>query len=287
MNTLISVIVPFYKGNQYLPELVKNLEDVDKAVKGAGYHLELIIVNDSPEIDINLPSTHIPHRIITNAKNSGIHFSRAAGLKAAEGEWVIFMDQDDLLIADNYNSMMQECGDGTDVIVGNGYYYRSGEKQLNYKNRAVMDYLIRGQMFIGIRNLIPSPGEVLIRKSTVPRAWQENIVQHSGADDWMLWLMLFDKQAVFTTVPETVYIHRSTDHGNLSFDLKKMWVSAHEMVEILQKSSSYSSHDLNTLSRAIDFKYYKDTGKIKPYQWFYYIDRVLANVVYKTKVALL
>ena len=283
MNTLISVIIPFYKGNQYLPELVQNLEDVEKEIQKKGFNLELIIVNDSPEIKIELPATPIPVKTIINAKNSGIHFSRAAGLKAAGGEWVIFLDQDDLLIAENCKAMVQRCGDA-DVVVGNGYYYRSGEKQLNYKNKAVMDYLIRQQMFLGIRNLIPSPGEALIRRKAVPEEWQENILTHSGADDWMLWLMLFDEKAVFTTVPDTVYIHRSTNSGNFSFNLKKMWISAHEMVEVLGKNSGYTKKELNILSRAIDFKYYQDSKNIKSYQWFYYIDRVIDNVIYKIKV---
>lgn len=280
MNTLISVIVPVYHGNQYLPGLVKNIEDVGERLEG--HEIELILVNDSPEEELIPLQTTLQTKIITNEKNRGIHYSRVAGLKAAAGEWVVFLDQDDLLIAENYKAMVEQCNDA-DVIVGNGYYYRNGEKQLNFKNQRVMEYEVQQGQLLRIRNLIPSPGEVLIRRSAVPKQWQENILQHSGADDWMLWLMLFAEGARFKTVDEKIYIHRSTNSGNLSFDLKKMWVSAHEMVEILRKSGIYTAHQLSTLSRAIDFKYYQDSRSIKPWQWIYYIDRVIDNTVYKLK----
>jgi hypothetical protein len=48
--TLISFVVPFYHGNQYIDGLVSCVSDINKRlVAKTGDSVELIIINDSPD----------------------------------------------------------------------------------------------------------------------------------------------------------------------------------------------------------------------------------------------
>ena len=78
----------------------------------ADIQVEYILINDSPDIDMNMNS-HIDKfndiymnvslsenfNIIyaVNHVNSGIHKTRAAGLDLSGGEYIMFLEQDDLI----------------------------------------------------------------------------------------------------------------------------------------------------------------------------------------------
>lgn len=280
---LISFITPFYHGNQFVGELVNCISLINKAIyQKTGNSVELIVVNDSPddEVDVHSGNEGLPIKIINNKKNVGIQASRVNGLRYAVGEWINFLDQDDLLIPEQYCSYLQYT-ERADVIIANGYYEKDGKRIRIYETRRKQDYYTKFRQLIQIRNLIPSPGECIIRKNSIPQIWMEKALKCNGADDWLLWLILYSKSARFICNYENVYIHRTTENGNLSFDYDKMHASCKEMIDILEQEHILSTADLYQLRRAIDFKYLKDTKKITIVQYIQYIDCVIHNVIYK------
>ena len=58
--------------------------------------------------------------ILNNPCNLGIQASRINGLQSACGEWINFLDQDDLLFPEKYESYLKYM-DQADVIISNGY----------------------------------------------------------------------------------------------------------------------------------------------------------------------
>ena len=116
----ISMITPFYKGNNYMKDYwhmvranAENLQTYN-AEQGADHLLEVILVNDSPEVTPELDEelmrdtgetsreNPLPLRIqvLTNDKNRGIHRSRVNGLHASSGSHIIYLDQDDSICDD-------------------------------------------------------------------------------------------------------------------------------------------------------------------------------------------
>ena len=94
-ENLISFIIPTYKGSKNLSKLSKELISIFK-----NYKIEIVIVNDcSPdethEISKNLLKEH-PDKItyIKLSKNFGEHNAVMAGLRHAEGNLAIIMDDD-------------------------------------------------------------------------------------------------------------------------------------------------------------------------------------------------
>lgn len=93
MKPLISIIVPVYKVEEYLNECVESI------VNQTYNNIEIILVDDgSPD---NCPRmcdewVQKDNRIkVIHKENGGVSSARNAGLKAALGEWVWFVDSDD------------------------------------------------------------------------------------------------------------------------------------------------------------------------------------------------
>lgn len=278
----ISVIVPFYKGNEYMARLFESIERVSKEHSGMA-EWEIILVNDSPDETIVIPDTELSVNVLVNPCNLGIHGTRIHGLTKAVGDWILFLDQDDELISEGFQTQL-EAAKSADVVVGNGIYKLGKYNRAVFPNLKVMEYLIREQCFIEIRNLIPSPGECLIKREKISELWKKNQMHHNGADDWFLWLLLFKEKAIFSCNENMVYIHNDTGGTNLSANYDKMRESSEEMVEILRENLILNERELKKLSNAIAFKYYQDTHQLTLGRMFRYADSILDNVQYRLKV---
>lgn len=282
-NTIqISIVIPFYKGNKFLKHLLGSIDNVASAVENIAC-FEVIIVNDSPDVAIELPETKVYKftlKVYCNEKNQGIQKTRANGVKYATGQWIVFLDQDDELLLDGFEKQINLTKD-TDVVVGNGLYEYGDQKILIYKNQKTMRYLIQKRNFIGIRNLIPAPGECMIRKEAIPQEWLESPLCNNGADDWLLWILLFQNGARFSCNEQLVYIHNNSDGENLSLNMEKMYISALEMCECLH--SILPKNEYKRLVDAVCLKFLKDTAKLDTKTAIKYWKTILDNIIYKTK----
>ena len=90
-NPLLSVIIPTYNRPHFLPRAVNSA--LDQTVK----NLEVIVVDDGSDEPLNLPEN--PRlRVIRLPQNSGGAVARNVGLKAAKGQYIIYLDDDDELL---------------------------------------------------------------------------------------------------------------------------------------------------------------------------------------------
>ena len=123
----ISIIVPIYKGNKYISPIMemtkKNINYLN--AQGKTLDIELILVNDYPETPIFLERIDAGFNVIVieNETNVGIHQSRVNGLKMANGQYVLFLDQDDEIFDNCLYSQYMKIFD-YDMVIGNGYNYR-------------------------------------------------------------------------------------------------------------------------------------------------------------------
>lgn len=103
MNNLISVIVPIYKVEEYLEKCI------DSLVNQTYINLEIILVDDgSPDScgDICDEAAKHDNRIkVIHKKNGGLSDARNAGMKVATGEYTSFIDSDDFISLDFYQTM--------------------------------------------------------------------------------------------------------------------------------------------------------------------------------------
>ncbi len=97
-TSLVSVIVPAYNAARFLPQAVESV------VRQTHHNLELIIVDDgstdaTPQLADGFVDRDRRVRVIHKA-NGGLSSARNAGLAAARGAYLCFLDSDDALLPD-------------------------------------------------------------------------------------------------------------------------------------------------------------------------------------------
>lgn len=250
----ISIITPVYHGNNYLDKLIKNIESITNTQYINS--IELVLVNDSPEIPFNYsPSKKLKITEVINSKNVGIHQSRINGLKESSGEYIIFLDQDDSLTSqsiNNYASMIEQYND-FDIVLSNGYIEdNNNQKNLIFKDKHSQRFATSEKPYLLARDFIVSPGQCLIKKTSIPREWTDKGLTNNGTDDFLLWLLMFNDKAKIICNYEAAYIHKHTGN-NLSLNNEKMRKSQKEMLSFLERSA-YPQKKLKALRSTIDFK---------------------------------
>lgn len=280
----ITVVIPFYYGNDYIERLLISIKQCAELCKEKAL-FEIIIVNDSPNEKVCIPQefAEMNIRIFVNEQNMGIQKTRINGLKYAQGEWILFLDQDDELVCDGFLSQIALTSNN-EIVIGNGIYQLGKYNKKIFHSYEEMKYLMQLPRFIRIRNLIPSPGECLLKKESIPRQWINNPLKKNGADDWLLWILMFKSGVRVGCNPEYVYIHNDTNGNNLSSDLNKMKESAYEMYELLKNNNYLNKKEKRELENAIMFKYLQDTGKLQIKDLWKYRNSIVANICYKVHV---
>lgn len=119
MSVDVSVIIPVYNEENYISETLKSvlLQDFN--------NFEIIIVNNgstdsSLEIIKNsLKDTNIPNKII-NQENNGVSGARNTGIENANGNYLIFVDADDIIAKNHvsclFNSIQNNDGAITEIF---------------------------------------------------------------------------------------------------------------------------------------------------------------------------
>lgn len=155
MDSLISVIVPIYNVEKYLQKCV------DSIINQTYKNLEIILVDDgSPD---NCPKmcddyAEKDSRIkVVHKENGGLSDARNVGMEVATGEYVSFIDSDDYISLDFYETLLETIVDNDSDIVECGvvkFYenekfdkYNDDLKVTNYDTVDALDGLINENPF--------------------------------------------------------------------------------------------------------------------------------------------
>ncbi len=229
----VSIIVPIYKGNYYIPNLIRMLEDNWTSVnRDCSVQIELILVNDYPNEKLDIRKTWMKNILLTvieNEKNQGIHFSRVQGLLQARGDFILFFDQDDEISSIYLREQLKAMGEH-DAVICNG----KNRSNLIYKNSAELYRATDVGEYKQGYNRIVSPGQVLIKKKAIPKEWTEHILIKNGADDYFLWMLMIWKKCDVVIQDKVLYWHLIWDE-NTSNDSTEMDASVLEMTDKLKE----------------------------------------------------
>jgi glycosyltransferase involved in cell wall biosynthesis len=115
VGPLISIVVPAYNRECLIGPTLASIiaQDYD--------NLEIIVVDDASsdktaEVSRNmLESSHMQWRVISHDVNKGVGAARNTGMGEANGEYILFMDSDDLADPDFISTLYGLAKDGRDV----------------------------------------------------------------------------------------------------------------------------------------------------------------------------
>ena len=114
---VISVIIPVYNVEEYLVECVESV------VAQTYPHLEILLINDgstdsSSNIAEHLALSDTRIRLI-NKENAGLGAARNTGISESTGDYLTFVDSDDIIPERAYSEMIHTLEDtGSDFVVG-------------------------------------------------------------------------------------------------------------------------------------------------------------------------
>ena len=165
---------------------------------------------------------------------------------------VVFLDQDDRITEDYLVSQRNRVG-LSDAVVCNGYRERlwmRGRRAIYTQEKQLQRIKDENNFFIE-RNEIRSPGQVLIKKNSIPDLWLTKIMSENGADDYLLWILMRKEGCVFEINDQRLYTH--VEYGsNTSSQDEGMKKSLLEMLSILDKNDILEIEELEDFRKRIE-----------------------------------
>lgn len=129
MDKLLSIIVPVYKAEKHLDRCVESI------LSQTYGNIELVLVDDgspdaSPAMCDSWAKRDWRVRVI-HKKNNGASSARNAGLDMASGEYIGFVDADDFVEPDMYETLMKNALENNADRSGCGYFDSSRPDEIS------------------------------------------------------------------------------------------------------------------------------------------------------------
>lgn len=125
---MISIIVPVYKVEKYLPKCIESL--MNQTCKD----IEIILVDDGSPDNCGAICDKYAAKdnriVVIHQRNAGVSAARNAGLAVARGEFIGFVDPDDWAAPEMYEGMLSQLlqSNADMAICGYDYYDEAGNK---------------------------------------------------------------------------------------------------------------------------------------------------------------
>lgn len=232
MSTSVSIIVPCFNQAHFLNELLYN---VDAAVSSP---YELIIIDDGSTDGVMdkvakslTPVSKNQSLTVIRQANKGLSGTRNVGLKKSKGQFIQFLDSDDLLVPSKIDTQIALLEQhGCDICIDD--YMLCDEKKSNLNNppsNTIGDYELcfediaqywEREMSIPIHC-------ALFRKQVIEEVQFDE--ELAGKEDWVFWLNVFAKDPSCIHHKEVGAIYRQ--HANSmtkdsSLKMGIMWLLA-------------------------------------------------------------
>jgi len=223
MKPLISIIVPAYNIENYIERSLKSICEQTYS------NLEIIVVNDGSTDktgDIIDKIASSDERILSiHKKNAGVSAARNTGLDRATGEYIGFVDGDDIIDEDMYEFLMNNalkydadishCG--YKMVFPNrvDYYYNTGEIRLQDKYQGVYDLIRADKVEPGLCNK-------LYRRNIVGNKRLNESIKINEDVLFNYYLFKETEKSIFVDVPKYHYMIRKNSAATSKVNIHKL-----------------------------------------------------------------
>jgi len=211
----VSIVMPAYNCIRYISWAVESV------LEQSCPDWELIIVDDcsqdgSRERIETFSALDSRIRAFRNERNQGVGRSRNRGVELAKGEWIAFLDSDDVWTADKLEkqlSLLSREPGARLLYTGSAFMTESGEP---------LDYVLHVPEKIDRRRLLRQ--NLLSCSSAM--VWRELMLRHPFPDradmheDFAVWLQILSEEAYAYGVDEPLLIYRLSAQSKSGNKLK-------------------------------------------------------------------
>ncbi len=234
----LSVIVPVYKVEDYLPQCLHSLLSQE-----GGEDLEIVCVNDgSPDLSRQILGLfgEVDRRIvIVDKENGGLSSARNAGIEAATGDYVAFVDSDDFVEPDYAKTIFEALAPGDiDVLVFGARVWPEGASYW-WLDRVLSPRTCNYEGFCE---------GLLLDEGTRPFAWRvvvsRELLVASGlrfdedlvfGEDQAFMLGLYPRARRISVISSKPYVYRAERPGSLMEGrFKDLALRSHDHVRIVE-----------------------------------------------------
>ena len=210
----VSIVVPVYNSEKYLSETINSV------LQQTYNYWELLLVNDGSTDD----SMKIIERFcsedsrikLLNKKNGGQGSARNLGIKNACGEYIAFLDSDDLWSSDKLEIQVNFLDQSSDVDVcfSQGVDFSASNEEVIPRNTPVGAMKVElFQKELYERSPIIN-SSVMVRRSILLEDFLfDESLQAKGVEDWDLWLRIALNGNRFAGLDERLVNYRIHDLG--------------------------------------------------------------------------
>ena len=201
---LISVVIPAHNEEKYLPSCLEAVKRAAAALPdGEADGVEIVVVaNRCTDRTAEIALGYADKTLIRNYGLDGL--ARNAGIEAAEGEWLLFMDHDDWWLHEYAFQMLaafleQRMGEPLDVVLFNFIWKGRGYcQQTRFRTVAVWNKCWRRE-FIGDTRFPAKP------------YWSDVDFNRD----------MFDKMPIVTSMDHALYYYNYLKEGSISWREKQ------------------------------------------------------------------
>lgn len=206
----VSVIMPVYNVENYIENSVKSI--IDQTYK----NIELIVVDDGSSdnsiyrAEKLLKDSQLKYKII-HQKNSGQGSARNTGLREANGEWVLFLDSDDILSNNGIEHMVSAISQNIDLVFCDTNLIFSSNEAIVKCKTCIPQYFSREDLqllFLKRKKVILAPGTLFKKEFLIKyNLFFEEIPW--SEDQHFIWRVLYHiVGAYYLQEPIYQYLHR-------------------------------------------------------------------------------
>lgn len=223
---LVSVVITTYKREQ---KYVK--EALDSVLNQTYKNIEIILVDDNgigSEYGEALEQLCLENLNVTylqNEKNSGAQFSRNQGIMKSKGEYVAFLDDDDIWAETKIEKqMVLFTDDSVGMVFCDGYSFEDGDmnKLGAFREVSIFDRPISHEMEL-FNDYVGSTSQVLIKKECFSKVGIFDC-DMPARQDYEMWLRI-SRHYLIVGVPEPLLFYRVHSGERISKNLKKCFDS--------------------------------------------------------------
>ena len=212
---LISIIMPAFNAARYIEEAILSAQSQTYR------YWELIVIDDgsTDSTAVTVKNFQATDDRITYyyQNNMGLGYARNAGISRAQGEWIAFLDSDDVWLPDKLQRQTRAINSTeADIIFSNGFYWRNEEPVVKPYDTAT-GYFTGEQLYTTLitHNYIPVVSACIRRALAGKIGMQDTHPLARGCEDWDYWLRACHVNARFYGLSERLFKYRQHD-SNMS-----------------------------------------------------------------------
>jgi glycosyltransferase involved in cell wall biosynthesis len=237
--SLVSVVIPAFNSQKTIQETIESV------LKQSFSNFELIVINDgSQDITLEILANIKDSRLkVFSYPNAGVSISRNRGIYQARGEYISFLDSDDLWTSDKLETQLKALQSNPKAGVAYSWtsYIDETGKFLYPGNQVALNGKVYEQLIL--HNFIESGSNVLIRREALNQVggFDESLF---GPEDWDL-LIRLAAQYDFVVIPIPQILYR------MSADSISSSISRQEKgcLKVIEKAFGQSPESLQHLKK--------------------------------------